>query len=124
MYQFDQSIHQWILCLHRSLIADDLKNPFTNDMYIPQHGILKTPETSLLDIIGVQEVTLNFLNLLSNEIWLQENNDDIIIMGNVIEHKRKQYYRQLMLTKNLHAQVFSTCPPDLSEDSSNTNNIK
>ncbi|CAF4359954.1 unnamed protein product, partial [Adineta steineri] len=88
---------------------------FTNFRY---QAILKTLQKLLPDIICLQEVTFDFLNLLLNEIWLQENNYYIIIMGNILDHNQKQSYGQLMLTKNFHARAFSICPLYLSEDSS------
>ncbi|CAF0914485.1 unnamed protein product [Adineta steineri] len=138
MYRFDQSIHQWILCPCISLISDDLKNSCTDDMYISKHcqfitwnihsdliftnfryqAILKTLQTLIPDIICLQEVTFDFLNLLLNEIWLQDNNYYIIIMGTIFDHNQKQSYGQLMLTKNFHARAFSICPLYLSDDSS------
>jgi endonuclease/exonuclease/phosphatase family metal-dependent hydrolase len=78
---------------------------------------LKTLKSLLPDIICLQEVTIDFLNLLLDEIWLRENNYYIIIMGSILDQNEKQSYGQLMLTKHFYPRSFSICPLHLSEDS-------
>ena len=145
MYHFDQSTHQWILCPHISLSSDDLNKPSVDDMYIPERcqfitwnilfdyyqseliytnqryqEILKTLKSLLPDIICLQEVTIDFLNLLLDELWLQENNYYIIIMGSILDTNQKQSYGQLILTKKFRPRSFSIHPLHLSEDSTIT----
>ncbi|CAF1501248.1 unnamed protein product, partial [Rotaria sordida] len=145
LYRFDQSLQQWIECPHISLISDDSKISSTNETYLPQRchfitwnilfdyyqstliytsqryrSILKTFKSLLPDIICLQEVTIDFLNLLLNEIWLQENNYYIIIMKNVLNSQQNKSYGQLMIMKNFRPRSFSICPLDLSDDDKTT----
>ncbi|CAF5160391.1 unnamed protein product, partial [Rotaria magnacalcarata] len=109
MYRYDQSIHRWTLCPQVSLTSDDLTIPSASNMFIPERcqfltwnilfdyyqsefiytnqryeEILKTLKSFLPDVICLQEVTMKFLNLLLDELWLKENNYYIIIMGNIL----------------------------------------
>ncbi|CAF3931338.1 unnamed protein product [Rotaria sordida] len=146
LYHFDQSLQQWIIQYpHITLTSDDLKIPSTNDTCLPEgchivtwnilfdfyqstliytsqryRSILDTLKSLLPDIICLQEVTYNFLNLLLNEIWLQENNYYIIIMKNVIDSYKEKSYGQLMIMKNFRPRSFSICPLDLSDNDEET----
>ncbi|CAF5142167.1 unnamed protein product, partial [Rotaria sp. Silwood1] len=107
----------FIECPHISLTSDDSKILSTNETYLPERchfvtwnilldhyqstliynsqryrSILDTLKSLLPDIICLQEVTMNFLNLLLNEIWLQENNYYIIMMKNVINSDQDKSY--------------------------------
>ncbi|CAF3700170.1 unnamed protein product [Rotaria sp. Silwood1] len=146
LYHFDQSLQQWIIQYpHITLTSDNPKVPSTNetclheryhivtwnilfDYYQPAliytsqryRSILDTLKSLLPDIICLQEVTYNFLNLLLNEIWLQENNYYIIIMKNVIDSGKEKSYGQLMIMKNFRPRSFSICPLDLSDNDRET----
>ncbi|CAF4073889.1 unnamed protein product, partial [Rotaria sp. Silwood2] len=87
-------------------------------IYTPQRyqSILETLKSLLPDFICLQEVTVNFLNLLLNETWLQENNYYIIITKKVIDSNKKKSYGQMMIMKNFRPRSFSICPLDLSDD--------
>ncbi|CAF3916993.1 unnamed protein product, partial [Rotaria sp. Silwood1] len=63
---------------------------------------------------------MNFLNLLLNEIWLQENNYYIIMMKNVINSDQDKSYGQLMMMKNFRPRSFSICPLEISDDGNKT----
>ncbi|CAM4875460.1 unnamed protein product [Rotaria socialis] len=141
MYRYDQSIHRWVLCPQVSLTSDDLTISSTSNMFIPERcqlltwnilfdyyqsefiytnqryeEILKTLKSFLPDVICLQEVTMKFLNLLLDELWLKENNYYIIIMGNILDTGQKQPYGQLMLMKNFQPRAFSICPLPISDD--------
>ncbi|CAF3969330.1 unnamed protein product, partial [Rotaria sp. Silwood1] len=141
LYHYDQSTQQWILCPHISLELDNVKNSSIDNMFLPErcqfltwnilfdyyqtefiytnqryNEILKTLKSFLPDIICLQEVTIKFLNLLLNEIWLKENNYYIIIMGNILDNNQKHSYGQLMLMKNFQPRAFSICPLEISEN--------
>ncbi|CAF1686174.1 unnamed protein product, partial [Rotaria sp. Silwood1] len=141
LYRFDQSLQQWIECPHISLTSDDSKILSTNETCLPERchfvtwntlfdyyqstliyssqryrSILDTLKSLLPDIICLQEVTIDFLNLLLNEIWLQENNYYIIIMKSIIDNDKRKAYGQLMMMKNFRPRSFSICPLDLSDD--------
>jgi hypothetical protein len=118
LYQFDQSINQWILCTDiLSLASDDLRIPSIDHMCIPKQcqfitwnilskqyiEIFKILKSFLPDLICLQEVTKTFLNILLNEIWIKENNYYIIIMRNILEKSSGQ----LMLMKNFRPRAFS-----------------
>ncbi|CAF1596974.1 unnamed protein product, partial [Rotaria sp. Silwood1] len=146
LYHFDQSLQQWIIQYpHITLTLDNPKVPSTNDTCLPERchivtwnilfdyyqsalihtsqryrSILDTLKSLLPDIICLQEVTYNFLNLLLNEIWLQENNYYIIIMKNVIDSGKEKSYGQLMIMKNFRPRSFSICPLDLSDNDEET----
>ncbi|CAF1209951.1 unnamed protein product [Rotaria sp. Silwood1] len=145
LYRFDQSFQQWIECPHISLTSDDSKILSTNETYLPERchfvtwnilldhyqstliynsqryrSILDTLKSLLPDIICLQEVTMNFLNLLLNEIWLQENNYYIIMMKNVINSDQDKSYGQLMMMKNFRPRSFSICPLEISDDGNKT----
>ena len=143
MYHFDEALHQWIQDPHISLESDDPKTPSTNDTSLPQQcqflswnilfdyyhsslihtsqrypAILHTLKSLLPDVICLQEVTANFLTLLLNEIWVQENHYYIIIMQSVISSAKDKSYGQLMMMKNFRPRSFSICPLDTASDES------
>ncbi|UJR31913.1 hypothetical protein I4U23_019387 [Adineta vaga] len=144
MYEYDRSTHQWNLCVHVNIASDNFSIPSPDNMCIPKRcriitwnilfnyfhsesiytnlrypEILKTLKSFLPDIICLQEVTLDFLNLLMNELWLQENNYYIIIMGNILDCKQKQAYGQLILTKSFRARAFTISSLQLLDNVSN-----
>ncbi|CAF4525052.1 unnamed protein product, partial [Rotaria sp. Silwood2] len=101
------------------LTGGDQLNEASNALiYTPQRyqSILETLKSLLPDFICLQEVTVNFLNLLLNETWLQENNYYIIITKKVIDSNKKKSYGQMMIMKNFRLRSFSICPLDLSDD--------
>ncbi len=141
LYYFDQSLQQWTQYPHIPLISNDPKIPSTNETCLPEQcqfltwnilfdyhystlihtpqryqTILHTLKSVLPDVICLQEVTSNFLNLLLNEIWLQENNYYIIIMESVSNSEKDKSYGQLILTKNFRPRSFSAIPLDVSND--------
>ncbi|CAF3213741.1 unnamed protein product, partial [Rotaria sp. Silwood2] len=145
LYNFDQSLQKWIECPHISLTSDDSKISSTNETCLPERchfvtwnilfdyyqptliytsqryrSILDTLKSLLPDIICLQEVTVNFLNLLLNEIWLKENNYYIIIMKNIINSNQDKSYGQLMIMKNFRPRSFSICPLNLSDEDRTT----
>ncbi|CAF4662561.1 unnamed protein product, partial [Rotaria sp. Silwood2] len=97
------------------LTGGDQLNEASNALiYTPQRyqSILETLKSLLPDFICLQEVTVNFLNLLLNETWLQENNYYIIITKKVIDSNKKKSYGQMMIMKNFRPRSFSICPLD------------
>ncbi len=141
LYYFDQSLQQWTQYPYITLLSDDPKLPSTNETCLPEQcqfltwnilfdyhhstlihtpqryqTILHTLKSVLPDVICLQEVTSNFLNLLLNEIWLQENNYYIIIMESVSSSEKDKSYGQLILTKNFRPRSFSIIPLDVSND--------
>jgi endonuclease/exonuclease/phosphatase family metal-dependent hydrolase len=145
LYNFDQSLQQWVQQPHISLTSDDPKTASTNETCIPPQAhfltwnilfdyhhsalihtpqryqsILQTLKSHLPDVICLQEVTANFLNLLLNEFWLQENNYYIIIPQSVISSEQDKSYGQLMLMKNFRPRSFSISPLDLPDDATAT----
>ncbi len=145
LYHFDQTLQQWTQYPHIPLTSDDPKIPSTNDTCLPQQchfitwnilfdyhhstlihtpqryqAILHTLKSILPDVICLQEVTSNFLNLLLNEIWLQENNYYIIIIQSIINSEKDKSYGQMILTKNFRPRSFSICPLDVSDETAAT----
>ncbi len=145
LYHFDQSLQQWVQHPHIPLTSDDPKLPSTNDTSLPQQchfiswnilfdyhhsslihtpqryqSILHTLKSLLPDLICLQEVTAEFLHLLLNEIWLQDNNYYIIIKQSIINSKQDKSYGQLILMKNFRPRSFTICPLDVSETDDET----
>ncbi|CAF4200005.1 unnamed protein product, partial [Adineta steineri] len=141
LYYFDQSLQQWTEYSHISLTSDDPVISSTSETWLPERchfvtwnilfdyyqsplihsqqryqAVLDTLKSTLPDIICLQEVTKNFLNLLLNELWFQQNNYYIIITKNIINSNEEKSYGQLMIMKNFRPRSFSICPLDLSED--------
>lgn len=141
LYQFDSSNHEWVVCPTTPLASDDGKTPSSSNMCLPERchfvtwnilfdynhsalihtsqryqAILQTLKSLLPDVICLQEVTMPFLTLLMNELWLQDNNYSILIMRSTIKSPEEKTYGQLMLMKNFRPRSFSICLlDDLSE---------
>ncbi|CAF3073401.1 unnamed protein product, partial [Rotaria socialis] len=141
LYHFDHSLQQWSEVQNVPLTSDDTKTPSTKETCLPERchfltwnilfdyqkpglihssqryqSILHTLKTLLPDVILLQEVTVSFLNLLLNELWLQENNYYIVIMRSVINSEQNKSYGQMILTKNFRPRSFSICPLDTSDE--------
>ncbi|CAF1585255.1 unnamed protein product, partial [Rotaria magnacalcarata] len=148
LYRFDHSLQQWVECPHISLASDDTKIPSTKETCLPErchflswnilsdnyqtesihtcqryHTLLYTLKTLLPDVICLQEVTVSFLNLILNELWLQETNYYIVIMKNVINSEQTKSYGQMLLTKNFRPRSLTMCPLDVSGDAETTKEI-
>ncbi|CAM4806452.1 unnamed protein product [Rotaria magnacalcarata] len=141
LYRFDHSLQQWSEVQNVPLTSDDTKTSSTKETCLPERchflswnilfdyqkpglihssqryqSILHTLKNLLPDVICLQEVTVSFLNLLLNELWLQENNYYIVIMKSVINSEQTKSYGQMILTKNFRPRSFSICPLDTSDE--------
>ncbi|CAF3432228.1 unnamed protein product [Rotaria socialis] len=148
LYRFDPSLQQWVECPHISLASDDTKIPSTKETCLPErchflswnilsdnyqtesihtcqrhHTLLYTLKTLLPDVICLQDVTVSFLNLLLNELWLQENNYYIVIMKSVINSEQNKSCGQMILTKNFRPRSLTMCPLHVSGDAETTKEI-
>lgn len=123
LYFFDHSIDQWISCPCLSMATDNVTEPSTEKMCLPQHcqlvtwhllpnqrhsPIFETLESILPDLVCLQGVTNTCLDRLLDQCWLKEKNYYLIITQNILNQQSSD--GQVMLMKNFRPRAFSICP--------------
>ena len=139
LYGFDKASHRWILCPTASLLSDDSgSSPTTDTCFIPERcqivtwnilhdhdrsadihsdqrysAILQTLRSLEPDLVCLQGVTMNFLDLLLDQAWLQEENYYLIITRQVFPTAEPKTYGQLMLMRNFRPRALTIYPCQL-----------